>query len=988
MLRKFIIYCVIVLSPTVLIGQSTEIWGVTSEGGLGDLGTIYKTDENGLNVEVVHSFMGTDGLRPYTYGGPMLASDNKIYGATAYGGTNGKGVIFSFDPTTKVYEKLYDFDDASGWFVYARLTQGANGKLYGTTSSGGSNSQGTLFEFDLLTKIFTKLHDFDDEDGRSSYGELIEVDEVLYGMTYKGGTSGVGVIFKYDFTDGYSAIYEFTSTTSDGANPFGGLLYDEGRFLGLTSAGGVNGKGCIFEFDLNDGYTQLHDFDDTNGSSPKGTLVKADNGNFYGMTQSGGGAILGVSGVIFEYAPELEVPFSKLYDLHNETGDYPYGSLIADGGNLYGVTYYGSGYYEDDVFVEDHDRGSVFKFEISGNTFTKLYKGDVWPGIGTFTGTPLLYNDKLYGFASNGYPSYSVMYSYDLMDSEVAVEHKFVALEGEGPRARLIQASNKKIYGTTTFGGEYGDGVIFEYDPFADTHTALHSFDEAGGQPYGGLTEMSDGIFFGATYNGGANGDGALFRYTLETNTFEKFHDFNEEEAIGDQAISSLVELDGLLYGTTSFAGTNGGGSIYSVDPNTLEVTVRHEFDGISYVTGDLVPHDGKLYGTGYDEIFKFDPADDSYTSIGTLPSGSSTNKLILASNGRWYGTAYSGGTNSSGVLFEFDEEEGDVSIKFNFDGVNHGKNPRGGMIELEGVLYGTTYSGGANSNYGTFFKYDLTSEELTRLHSFNWATDGLGSRPFYTTPLVVEIKEFPALSLADEDKVYGDEDFEFSVDSDSDGTITYATSDAAVLQITDQEKGSIHGIGEVEVTAYQAESATHYEASAKSTVTISKGQLTVSASDQVKSEGEANPLLTFTYSGFVYGDTENDLDAVPVATTTAEKSSEAGSYPITISGGESAKYNFSYQSGTLIIEALPLGVEPHERFQIYPNPTADELFIEKIEDFEISFYDSQGRFVEVGQIHRDEKSLIVSLRSLEPGIYFASLSSEEESYQFRLIKR
>lgn len=988
MLRKIIIYCGVILLPNITFGQSTEIWGVTSEGGLGGLGTIYKTDENGLNAEVVYSFIGTEGRRPYIYGGPMLASNNKIYGVTAYGGANAKGVIFSYDPATKDYEKLHDFDGENGWFAYARLIQGANGKLYGSTSSGGSNGKGTLFEYDITAEKFTKLHDFDGTDGSSIYGELIEVGNALYGMTSSGGSTNVGVIFEYDFTDGFSVLYEFTNTIADGANPRGGLLYDDGRFLGMTYSGGANGEGCIFEYDLTDGYNHLHDFDDTNGSQPNGTLVKADNGKFYGMTQTGGGAILGVSGVIFEYAPELEVPFSKLYDLHNETGDHPYGSLIADGGNLYGVTYDGSGYYEDAKFVADHDRGSIFKFELSSSTFTKLYKGEVWPGTGSFTGTPLLYDNKLYGFASNGYPSYNVMYAYDLEAEEAALEHKFVSLEGEGPRGRLIQASNKKIYGTTTFGGAYGEGVIFEYNPFADTYTAIHSFNETGGQPYGSLTEMGDGIFFGATYSGGTNGDGALFRYTLATSTFEKFHDFKEGEAIGDQAISSLVELDGLLYGTTSFAGTNGGGSLYSIDPNTLNVTVRHEFDGISYVTGDLVVHNGKLYGTGSNKIFKFDPNDDSYTSIGTLPSGSSTNKLILASNGMWYGTAYSGGTNSSGVLFEFDEEEEDVLIKFNFDGTDHGKNPRGGMLEIDGVLYGTTYGGGENGNYGTFFKYDLTSEELTRLHSFTWASDGLGSRPLYTTPLMVEIKAFPSLTFNDVDKTYGDEDFDFVTSSDSEGNITFESSDVSKVQITDAEKGSIKGVGEVEVMAYQAESATHYEANASAVVSIDKGQLTVSAEDQKKTMGEANPTLTIAYSGFAYEETADVLDATPTASTTADESSEAGNYPITISGGESDQYTFVYQAGTLTVEAIPLGLDPTARVSVFPNPAGSELFIDKIGNFEFSMVDTQGRKVEVVQTRSDNDQLRIDLRGLTPGLYIATLSSGGQKFQLRLIKK
>ena len=63
----------------------------------------------------------------------MQASDGKLYGMTTDGGSNGHGVIFSFDPSTSIYTKLKDFDGLNGCGPYGSLMQASDGKLYGMT---------------------------------------------------------------------------------------------------------------------------------------------------------------------------------------------------------------------------------------------------------------------------------------------------------------------------------------------------------------------------------------------------------------------------------------------------------------------------------------------------------------------------------------------------------------------------------------------------------------------------------------------------------------------------------------------------------------------------------------------------------------------------------------------------------------------------------------------------------------------------------------
>ena len=83
---------------------------------------------------------------------------------------------------------------------------------------------------------------------------------------------------------------------------------------------------------------------------------------------------------------------------------------------------------------------------------------------------------------------------------------------------------------------------------------------------------------------------------------------------------------------------------------------------------------------------------------------------------------------------------------------------------------------------------------------------------------------------------------------------------------------------------------------------TINKAMLTITANDCTKEEGEENPELTVSYSGFVNGEDETVLTTQPTVTTTATTSSPEGTYPITVSGAEAANYDFTYVDGTLTV--------------------------------------------------------------------------------------
>lgn len=100
--------------------------------------------------------------------------------------------------------------------------------------------------------------------------------------------------------------------------------------------------------------------------------------------------------------------------------------------------------------------------------------------------------------------------------------------------------------------------------------------------------------------------------------------------------------------------------------------------------------------------------------------------------------------------------------------------------------------------------------------------------------------------------------------------------------------------------------------------IVIAKAPLTATADNNSRPYGQANPPLTFSYSGFVLGESESVLDTPPLAGTTATTASPVGPYPITLSGGADGHYSFNYVNGTLNITPAPLTVTANNANRVY----------------------------------------------------------------------
>lgn len=129
---------------------------------------------------------------------------------------------------------------------------------------------------------------------------------------------------------------------------------------------------------------------------------------------------------------------------------------------------------------------------------------------------------------------------------------------------------------------------------------------------------------------------------------------------------------------------------------------------------------------------------------------------------------------------------------------------------------------------------------------------------------------------------------------------------------------------GTYQVTASNGE-AVNYEISKYNpgNLTIAKRDLTAKANDCERSYDEENPVFDISYIGFVNNDTPESFIEIPTVTCSAIKTSNAGTYPLVVSGGEAQNYNFVYQDGTLTINPLTVGFK-----EVYNSVTYNDMSI------------------------------------------------------------
>jgi len=308
---------------------------------------------------ILHSFTGppNDGRNPIT--GLTLDSAGNLYGTTVIGGTANWGTVFVVRPDGSE-AVLYSFaqsavccPDPSG------LTLGSDGNFYGTTASGGAAGAGTVFSMSpdgTLTTLYSFAGSPNDGSDPVS-GVIRDAAGNLYGTTVYGGVSGTGcsgtscgTVFKLSPNGAETVLHNFAGGSSDGGNPYGGLIQDSaGNLYGTTSNGGSTGNGVVFEVAADGTETVLYSFlgpandggpssgPPNDGAHPQSGLIQDSAGNLYGTTLNGGAYS---DGTVFKLSPaSSETLLHSFGGPSTLEGGSPSASVIMDAaGNLYGTT--------------------------------------------------------------------------------------------------------------------------------------------------------------------------------------------------------------------------------------------------------------------------------------------------------------------------------------------------------------------------------------------------------------------------------------------------------------------------------------------------------------------------------------------------------------------------------------------------------------------------------------------------------------------------
>src|ERR1051325_4773037 len=187
------------------------------------------------------------------------------------------------------------------------------------------------------------------------------------------------------------------------------------------------------------------------------------------------------------------------------SGLFPYYTQAQ--GNIWGMTEWGGA----------DNKGVIFTTDSNGNNFNVRYSFKIDTPGNIPSGCPIQASNGKFFCMTNagGYNNRGILYEYDPASSAYSKKVDFSGPNGAEPEGSLIQASNGKLYGMTTYGGTRNFGVIFEYDPATSIYTQKLKFDSvnSGANPYGSLLQASNGLLYGLTFSGGANNRGVLFEY-------------------------------------------------------------------------------------------------------------------------------------------------------------------------------------------------------------------------------------------------------------------------------------------------------------------------------------------------------------------------------------------------------------------------------------------------------------------------------------------
>ncbi|GAB5523402.1 MAG: hypothetical protein Roseis2KO_12740 [Roseivirga sp.] len=933
-----------------LIAVADRLWGMTSYGGAKQRGVIFSLDLTGGDFQVLHSFQENKGV-PF---GDLLYSKGKLWGMTreslgpqeffVTSDLGDNGAIFSINLDGSGYTEVHDFtkeDDQDLGIRQGRHPFGSlvtyGESLWGLTTYGGEAdfaNYGTLFELDLsgTDPVFSKRYDFkEDTTGGYPKGSLVVYEDQLWGLTSEGGANGLGTIFSFD-----PVSKEMTSVipldNASGGNPLNTTLAPvfvdlvpaltqriENQYLS-EGTGVLNlDLGNYFtdldsnRVDLNYTITSLSNSDLISESKIAGSILTLKPSQYasgsctvYLKASSGGGFNAYGSFRLYVY------PVPDQPSVTSTTVEYGYlsksGLVIKrnsnDGtevkyfhidqielGRLFkhdGVTEIKNG---DFLTIEEGAAGLKFlptavgrgKFQVRGSTtkFTINTLGTPRTAQVYINKAPLEVraDNKEMRYGEN-VPVYTVSYEgFKFTDDETSIIAPPIA------RSIATSTSEKGAYLISLSGGEAENYELRYEDGFLKVRPAqLEVSVRDISMKYGAMVPELELNYFGFV-----NGDGP--------------------EDITVPSVSTMATSQSLV---GSYPITVSGGKAENYELLLLDGNLEVEKAPLSVVADDngivygeekpafTLSYNGFVNDEGLESITAPVPASEA----ANFPEAGDYAIEVLGGSADNYEIVPTAGTLtvSRAVLTATPESQT----------VTYGSELAPFVISYAGFVNGddtdaitepvAESDAGPASDAG---QYPITleggeAENYTFVYEQGTVSVGKALLTVMADDREITYRDaLPDLTIS----------YTGFVNDDDPSVISNLLSQTTAVA------GADVGVYPISLSGGEA---TNYELELiNGTLTINKAILTVVADAQQSTYGDELPELTATFTGFLSGEDEDDIE-LPIIATTASAQSDAGTYPIIVSGGSSANYEFNYTNGILSIQRAPLTVIADDKQLIF----------------------------------------------------------------------
>ncbi len=598
------------------------------------------------------------------------------------------------------------------------LLLGPGGKLYGTTTAGGTNYNGVIFSVNQDGTNFKVIYNYR-RTVTSRSRPAISPNGKLYAVISDS-------LFNIAM-DSSSAT--FITSIAPNAN---GLVFDnEGWVYGLANRQ-QNQIDVRFVFRIKeDGsqYTVIHEFDpaiegylDVSNTliciTPTQRIFLTVGGSGYPKT----GFLVSMrkDGSDFKIVKSFTNADEATYGLYPNT----YGSVTHYNGKIIFTTVSGG----------SGNNGTILSYDTLLSRLTIIFSFPNFAGSTLAEANPQVINGKLFGVALDG------LYNVNLNGTNYQKLNKIPLVAGF-----ILDTSSGKIFYCSN-GGKYKKKYLVEIDVPNNTNTDIHSFSNLpDGYNPGGVIKATNGLLYGITKNGGAAGGGTLFKMNIDGSGFKTIKDFSGND--GQSPFGQLFNgSDGKIYGICRKSGIDGLSDsmlLFGIKTDGTNYSVLHLFD--NQITGTVVPEltegaGGQLFGIlslpdqfpPSPSIFRINKDGSGYSILKTLSQtgsdGINSNHGPIYYNGYLYGvcTNFGNSASSNGSIFRISENGTDFSVikYFTIDGAD-GATPEGGLtLASDKKLYGITTNYGANY-LGTIFSINPEDRSFKLIDNLN-GNDGI----------------------------------------------------------------------------------------------------------------------------------------------------------------------------------------------------------------------------------------------------------------------